>query len=166
MSKFIRRGDDLKRQLRRHRPQPRAEFLSSMVDRVGRERRSTGPRLRLGFAGALTAMVVVSLGAFGGLGYAASAVGSVANVVTKVVAPSPQTNTKQKEHSSADDEYNEQEDVCHFDGKGRGQTIRISRAAFPAYKAHGDHEGKCKPGEDKDDHGNNDKGNNGKGKGK
>jgi hypothetical protein len=150
VSNFLRRGDDLERELRRNRPEPRPGFLASMVDRVGREPRSTAPRLRLGFAGALTAMIVVSLGAFGGLSYAASAVESVAHVVTKVVTPSEQHVTPQPQHSSADKEYDEKEDICHFDGQDRGHTITISKSAFPAHKAQGDHLGACKPGEDKD----------------
>jgi hypothetical protein len=119
-----------------------------MVDRVGRERRSTAPRLRLGFAGALTAMIVVSLGAFGGLSYAASAVESVAHVVTKVVTPSEQHVTI-PQHSSANGEYGEKEEICHFDGQDRGHTITISTSALPAHLAQGDHRGACKPGEDK-----------------
>ena len=145
MSKFLKPGDRLERELRRNRPEPRAEFLASMTDRVGRERRSTTQRLRLGFAGALTAMVLVSLAAFGGLSYAASAVESVAHVVTKVVTPSKPHATQPL--SSAAAQYPKKIKICHFDGKGRGHTITISENAFPAHQAHGDHKGECKPGE-------------------
>jgi hypothetical protein len=146
VSNFFKRGADLERELRRNRPEPRTEFLATMVERVGRERRSTTQRMRLGFAGALTAMIVVSLGAFGGLGYAASAVQSVAHVVTKVVTPSKPQPVKQLS-SSASAQYPKKEVICHFDGQGRGHTITIDVSAFPAHRAHGDHLGACKPGE-------------------
>jgi hypothetical protein len=145
VSKFFNRADDLERELRRNRPEPRTEFLASMVERVGRERRSTTQRMRFGFAGALTAMIVVSLGAFGGLSYAASAVQSVAHVASKIVTPSKPHVTKQL--SSAGAQYPKKEVICHFDGQGRGHTITISDSAFPAHRAHGDHLGECKKGE-------------------
>jgi hypothetical protein len=145
MGNFLKRGDDLERRLRRNRPEPRKEFLASMVERVGRGRRSTAPRLRLGFAGALTAMIVVSLGAFGGLSYAASAVQSVAHVVTKVVTPSKPLPAKQL--SSAGAQYPKQVTICHFDGNGKGHTITVGAASVPAHVAQGDHVGACKSGE-------------------
>ena len=145
MSSFFKRGDDLERELRRNRPEPREEFLATMVSRVSRERRSTAPRMRLGFAGALTAMILVSLAAFGGLGYAATAVESVAHVATKVVTPSKPHAVKQL--SSAAAQYPKKITICHFDGQGRGKTIEISDSAFPAHRAHGDHLGACKTGE-------------------
>jgi hypothetical protein len=148
VSKFFQRGDDLGRELRRNRPEPRTEFLASMVERVGRERRSTTRRMRLGFAGALTAMIVISLGAFGGLSYAASAVESVAHVAAKVVTPSkPSKPLPAKQLSSAGAQYPKQVTICHFDGKGRGHTITVGAASVPAHVAHGDHVGACKPGE-------------------
>jgi hypothetical protein len=148
VSKFFQRGDDLERELRRNRPEPRAEFLASMVDKVGRERRSTAPRLRLGFAGALTTMIVVSLGAFGGLSYAASAVESVAHVVTKVVAPSKPHTTQvaQAPLSSAAAQYKKKIKICHFDKEGRGHTEEIDESNFPSFRANGDHKGECKKG--------------------
>ena len=139
MSKFFQRGDDLERELRRNRPEPRTEFLASMVERVGRERRSAGKRMRLGFAGALTAMIVISLGVFGGLGYAASAVHSVAHVATKIVKPSKPKPVKQL--SSAGAQYPKKVKVCH-----KGKTITISQSALPAHLAHGDTPGECKKG--------------------
>jgi hypothetical protein len=145
VSKFFQRGDDLERELRRNRPEPRAEFLASMVDKVGRERRSTAPRLRLGFAGALTTMIVVSLGAFGGLSYAASAVQSVAHVVTKVVTPSAPHVAKapQAPLSSAAAQYPKPIKICHFDKRGEGHTQTIDEGNWPAFRSNGDHKGKC-----------------------
>jgi hypothetical protein len=145
LSKLFNRGNDLERELRRNRPEPCTEFLASMVERVGRERRSTTRRMRLGFAGALTAMIVVSLGAFGGLSYAASAVESVAHVATKIVTPSKPQPVKQL--SSAGAQYPQKVTICHFDGNGKGHTITVDQASVPAHVAQGDHVGACKPGE-------------------
>ena len=151
MSKFLKRGDELERELRRNRPEPRTEFLAAMVERVGRERRSTTQRMRLGFAGALTAMILVSLAAFGGLSYAASAVESVAHVAVKVVTPSKPTVTHatqvtQAPLGSAAAQYKKKIKICHFDKQGKGHTEEIDESNFPSFRAHGDHKGECKKG--------------------
>ena len=146
MSKFFKRDDQLERELHSNRPEPRAEFLASMVDRVGPGRPSTPPRLRLGFASALTMGILISLAAFGGLGYAASAAESVAHVATRLVTPSQPRATRQP-LSSAGAQYSKKITICHFDGKGRGHTITIDQSAWPAHRAHGDHLGACRAGE-------------------
>ena len=136
MSKFFNRGDDLERELRRNRPEPRAEFLAALV---GRERRSTARRLRVGFAGALTAAMVTALASFGGLSYAASGVESVARVATKIVTPKkPSKPHATQQLSSAAAQYPEKVTICH-----RGHTITISQNALPAHIAHGDSVGAC-----------------------
>jgi hypothetical protein len=145
VGKFFKRDDGLERELRSNRPEPRAEFLASMVDRVGPGQRSTRPRLRLGFAAALTTGILVSLAAFGGLGYASSAAQSIAHVATKLGTPSRPHATQQ--FSSADAQYPKKITICHFDGKGRGHTITIDQSAWPAHRAHGDHLGACRAGE-------------------
>ena len=145
MSDF-KRDDELERELRSNRPEPRAEFLASMVDRVERGRRSTAPRMRLGFAAALTMGILISLAAFGGLGYASSAAKSIAHVATKLVTPS-KPHATQQQLSSAAAQYSKKITICHFDGKGRGHTITIDQSAWPAHRAHGDHLGACKAGE-------------------
>src|SRR5581483_9336532 len=115
VSRLFNRGDDLERELRRNRPEPREEFLAAMVDRVNTRRRSSGARLRLGFAGALTAMLILSLAAFGGLSYAANAVESVAHVATKIVTPVKAAKPHAvKQLSSADAQYPKKITICHF----------------------------------------------------
>jgi len=136
VSKFFNRGDDLERELRRNRPEPRAEFLAALV---GRERRSTARRLRVGFAGALTAAIVTALASFGGLSYAASGVESVARVATKIVTPKkPSKPHATQQLSSAAAQYPPKITICH-----RGHTITISQNALPAHIAHGDSVGAC-----------------------
>ena len=146
VSKFFKRDDELERELYDNRPEPRAEFLAAMVDRVGPGRSSTAPRLRLAFAAALTMGILGSLAAFGGLGYAASAATSIAHVATKLATPSKPRAT-QRPLSSAGAQYAKKITICHFDGKGRGHTITIDQSAWPAHRAHGDHLGACSAGE-------------------
>ena len=69
-----RRVSPLEAELMAARPEPSARLVDSIVTLV-RPRASTRPsKLRLGYAGALTAAMVAVLGATGGLAYAASAV--------------------------------------------------------------------------------------------
>jgi hypothetical protein len=146
VGKFFKRDDELERELRSNRPEPRAEFLAAIVGRVEAGRRPTAPRLRLGFAAALTVGILSSLAAFGGLGYAASAARSIAHVATKLATPS-KLHATQQPLSSAGAQYSKKITICHFDGKGRGHTITIDQSAWPAHRAHGDHEGPCRAGE-------------------
>ena len=73
--RFIRnRRPDLESELRAIRPQPRADFVESLADEV-RSRPAQRTRLgRVGLAFALSALIVVALASFGGVGYASSAV--------------------------------------------------------------------------------------------
>jgi len=88
MKRFWRRGDELERELRAQRPEPRKDFVRALESRVtgDRYRRPAGS-LRLGLAGALTVAMLVSLAAFGGLGYAATGVTHAVSAATHVVAP-------------------------------------------------------------------------------
>jgi hypothetical protein len=84
---------ELEARLRAARPQPREEFVSGLAARVRSDRvRARGRSFRLGFAGVLTAAMLVSLAAFGGLGYAASGVAQVAHAVTHVFSPASARN--------------------------------------------------------------------------
>ena len=96
--------------------------------------------------------MLIALAAFGGLGYAASAVQSVAHVASSVVTPSKPHVVK----TAAASQYGGKTTICHFDGKGRGHTISVSNSAVAGFLARGDHRGACKAGEFKP----------GKGKGK
>ena len=61
------RRKDLEAKLRAERPQPSAELLASIEDRVRFERqRSRGRRLRLAFVGGLTAAMLAALAVVGG----------------------------------------------------------------------------------------------------
>ena len=88
MKSFWRHGDRLERQLRAERPEPRTDFLHALESRiVGESHRRPARRLRLGLAAALTVGMISALGAFGGLGYAATGVTHAVQAATHVVAP-------------------------------------------------------------------------------
>jgi len=77
----------LGKDLRRRRPRPADGFLDELVGRI--ERTSPAParpyRLRLGAGLAMTALLLVVLGSFGGIGYARSSiVGSASSAVEAV----------------------------------------------------------------------------------
>jgi hypothetical protein len=149
MTGFWKRGDELERQLRAGRPEPRSEFVHALADNVsGRSRRSA--RLRVGFAGAISVAAVVSLSAFGGLGYAASAAKHAADqaqaVVTGATNDAGQNNSSGEDAnsvSSAQGQYGKKVTVCHHTPSGHNVTITISINALPAHLALGDTRGTC-----------------------
>jgi hypothetical protein len=62
---------DLERELRKHRPEPRSEFLASLSADISRQR---GRRLgRVALAGALSVAMLTIFAGLGGMGYAAAA---------------------------------------------------------------------------------------------
>ena len=70
----------LEAELRAHRPEPRPELISEITSRVqGHGRRSRAASLRVAFAGAMTAVMLIAFAGFGGAGYAASAAGNFVN---------------------------------------------------------------------------------------
>ena len=88
MKSFWRHGDRLERDLRANRPEPSADFMQALEDKVGGKtyRRPARP-IRLGLAAALTAALLVAVGAFGGFSYAATGVSHAVKAATHVVAP-------------------------------------------------------------------------------
>lgn len=84
-----RRGGhgDLEQMLRSDRPQPREDFVRALAARAGADaaRRELRRRPRVALAGALTAAMLAVAAAFGGFGYAASAVQHVASSVKSVL---------------------------------------------------------------------------------
>lgn len=86
--RFFRGQDDLERELRAHRPEPRRELVDGIVSRIVGERRSgAGRKARFGVAVALTAAMLAALGAFGGLSYAANGVTHAVDAAVHVVVP-------------------------------------------------------------------------------
>jgi hypothetical protein len=80
-----RKGFDLEAELRANRPEPSREFVHRLEARVREGRRSRAGSFRVAFAGAMTAGVLAALASVGGLGYAATDVGSAMQKAKKVV---------------------------------------------------------------------------------
>jgi hypothetical protein len=131
---------DLEAALRANRPEPREEFVASLTERIGStpEPRRHGS-LRLGFAGGITAAMLVALASFGGLGYAAAGASSAADKLQRVAGPAT------IERSSAQDQYGGRVTICHRTGSQNNptQTITVNENAVPAHLRHGDTMGPC-----------------------
>lgn len=78
---------DLEAELRAGRPEPSSELTQRLEARVRNHGRSRTGSLRVAFVGALTAVMLVSLAAVGGVGYASSAARDAAVSVKRVVSP-------------------------------------------------------------------------------
>jgi hypothetical protein len=79
-------GPDLERELRAGRPQPKDEFVQMLEGRVRESRRTTSRGgFRIAMVGAITAVMLVALGAVGGLGQAYTTVGDVAVTAKRIV---------------------------------------------------------------------------------
>ena len=76
-----RKGFDLERELRRHRPEAEKDFVYALASQIRGHRRPRGS-LRLAFAGVLTIVMLVALAAVGGISYAATSVDAVVSLVT------------------------------------------------------------------------------------
>jgi hypothetical protein len=148
--------DALERRLRAGRPQPRQEVVDSISALVSSRPSPRSAQLRLSLAGAFTAVFVVALAAFGGLGYAATAVSHAASSAAHLVsppphdppgsghgggAPSPNANGGGGA-SSAQGQYGDKVDVCH-----NGGEISIDSSALGAHLALGDTLGACPAGD-------------------
>jgi hypothetical protein len=145
MSLFWKREDPLERRLRRERPAPRAEFVEALGERLESEPYRRRRPARLGFAAAVSIAMLVSLSAFGGLGYAASSVSHVVQTAVHVVTPPPASNapaaapaaakSDEDDHTSSHGQYGHHHDICVDNGHGHQHTISISDAAVASFLA-------------------------------
>jgi hypothetical protein len=100
----FRRNKDIERLLRAQRPHPSDELVRSLAGQARRPLASRS-RPRVAFAGALSAGMLVMLASFGGLGYAATTMSSVARTIEKVVAPGSTRAVATISLSSGGDQY-------------------------------------------------------------
>jgi hypothetical protein len=130
-----RRQDDLERELRAQRPEPRRELLDGIANKIVGERRRSDRKLRLGVAVALSAGMLAALGSFGGLSYAANGVSHAVTSAVHAVVPT-QTNAPSVSYSSAMAQYKVA--MCIH-----GHTISVDSHAVNALKRAGATGGAC-----------------------
>lgn len=94
---------DLEAELRAGRPEPSSEFVHRLETRVREHGRARGGSLRVAFVGALTAVMLVSLAAVGGVGYASSAAEDAVVSVKRIATPNKVVRIIKK--SAAIDQY-------------------------------------------------------------
>ncbi len=143
-------GDDLERRLRSERPEPRSEFLASIVDRARVSRRTTF-RGRGVLAGGLTAALLVALAITGGLSYAAQSASNGASAAASV-ASSQTASSSQSSKTSADGGYKpcKSGDISYQDNKGKFHCHKPCKSGGTFYqddKGKGHCVGPCKDGD-------------------
>src|SRR5687767_2494319 len=85
-----RDGGDLERQLRKERPEPRPEFMDSLIRRLELRRHRGGvPRARLALVLALTGALAAAVSYAGAVEHAASSSREVVNALTRMAKTQP-----------------------------------------------------------------------------
>jgi len=129
-----------------YRPRPRAEFRQALATRVDQSRPSSLGRLRIAYAAGLSAVLLVALGAFGGLGYAATGGKQAAKAAAKVFSKSGNDSSPRADgqaqftplNTPAENQYRGQRcTIQHRTGHGF-IIIEVAGEAVPAHMRHGD----------------------------
>ena len=137
---FWRREDDLERELRANRPEPRRELVDEIARMAAGRPRSTGRKLRFGVAVALTAAMLGVLGASGGLSYAAGGVTQAVHSAVHAVVPTKAAKPSEASiaFSSATAQY--RVTLCFH-----GFTLQVDSHFARLLEALGASPGACKP---------------------
>ena len=134
-----RRRDDVERELREQRPEPRRELVDGIASRIVSDRRRRSDRpLRVGVAVALSAGMLGALGAFGGLSYAANGVTHAVSSAVHAVVPA-QASAPSVSYSSAMAQYKVA--MCFH-----GHTLSVDSHAQGALESAGAKPGPCSGG--------------------
>ena len=142
---FWKRTDRVEQELRSNRPEPRPEFLDRIVGRIeGHSSRLRSFRVAIAVGLIVTGLAV--LGAFGGLGYAASTVEAVKApviIIKKIVKPSKAKKASARQTSQASDkqpkpsqnQYANKRTICHVPegNPDNPQTLTLSEQGAEAH---------------------------------
>jgi hypothetical protein len=138
-----KRGHEIGKMLKAARPEPERDFMRAALSRVESGSTPRRPLLRTGLAIGFAAVLAAPLAAYGGIGYAVSALTSTSHAVSGIFARThhralPQPGSSHATISSADAQYGKKVTLCH-----NGHTITVALPALPAHLARGDAEGPC-----------------------
>jgi hypothetical protein len=137
-----RDGGDLERQLRKERPEPRPEFMDSLISRLElRRHRGRVPRARLALVLALTGALAAAVSYAGAAEHAASSSREVVNALTRMAKTQPARLVIQ--NSPAQDEYDEK---CNS-GRGNLSETENGPRQTDSSTLINPHEGGTGPGE-------------------
>jgi hypothetical protein len=127
---FWKREDDLEQRLRRERPVLPAGPVAALMRLIDSSRSQPMRSFRLGLAAAVSAVMLVALAAFGGLGYAASSVKEAVQAAVHIAAPH---TPAQSLPNSAAAQYGAKVDICTVQPNGKQHTISISENAAASF---------------------------------
>ena len=141
MNGFWKRRDELEGRLR-SRHVPRDTFVQTLAAHVSRSGRKSSPRTRLGLATGLSTLLIVALGASGGLGYASTATHSAlvapVKIVKKIVVPTKHhSRVKTTRRTSGSAQYKPgcgQGDKNHIHTGPPGQIKKGATSTCPPFK--------------------------------
>jgi len=127
-----RRSLDLEAELRKNKPEPSSEFVTSLAKQVRTERPTA--RVRVAVAGALSVALLAALAPVGALGSAGSAAKGVANAAARVLATHARPVAQ---HTPAASQYPKKKKVCPKGTKRHGKKcVKVKKKAKGARVTH------------------------------
>ena len=127
-----RRSLDLEAELRRNKPEPRSEFVTSLAKHVRPERPTA--RVRIALAGALSVALLAALAPVGSLGSAGTAAKGIANAATRVLATHARPVAR---HTPAASQYPKKKKVCPKGTKRHGKKcVKVKKQVKGARVTH------------------------------
>jgi hypothetical protein len=122
-----RKAYEIEAELRRNRPEPRDDFVTSLSAHVRTQRRTARAGVRVALAGAMTVALLAALAPVGALGSAGSAAKGIANAATRVVATHGRTVAS---HTPASSQYPGVKKKCPKGTKRKGKKcVKVKKHA-------------------------------------